>query len=267
MNFPTTQWTLLAQATLDGDAAGQGALAEMCLAYRRPIAIFLAARGHAPDEVEEVVQDFFLSWLKSRAWKRADRQQGKFRTFLLGAVVHVLAHRYTRQQALKRGGGRSALSLEELAETGYEAAAEPAAADVYTFDRAWALTLLEQALGALEAEFAARGQAAAFEVLRRFLPGAGETCALEDAATALDSNVNAVKSSVHRLRERFRHLLRQAVARTVSVPHEVDEELRYLRSLLLAESISGNPELVNGKNVANDVHSPLPDLRITHPSS
>ena len=90
MRFPTTCWTHLAQATLHGDPAGQRALEEMCAGYRGPVEAYVAARGLRGQEAEDAVQEFFLSWLKSRAWKRADRLRGKFRTFLLGALQHML---------------------------------------------------------------------------------------------------------------------------------------------------------------------------------
>jgi RNA polymerase sigma-70 factor (ECF subfamily) len=232
MAFPTTRWTLLAEATLHGDADGRAALARMCECYRRPVELFLITRGHGAHEAEDLAQEFFLRWLKSRAWKRADRLRGKFRTYMLGALNHLLAHEAEKKNARKRNNGDTPLSLDDDifdAELPAEAAEEGGG----SFDREWAVALVNQALAALRAEFAGRGKEREFEVLRRFLPGSSTPPTLEVAAADLGTNMNAVKSALHRLRERFRELLRTEVARTVSAPHEVEEELQYLRSLLL----------------------------------
>jgi RNA polymerase sigma-70 factor (ECF subfamily) len=126
--------------------------------------------------------------------------------------------------------------------------AEPPVDAVSAFDREWAVTLLERAMGDLSDEFAARQKPEAFAVLRRFLPGAHAPITIEEAAAALGSNANAVKSSVHRLRGRFREILRIAVARTVSAPHEVDEELMYLRTVLLSSPLPRISGLETRKN-------------------
>jgi len=234
MSFPTTRWTLLAEATLAGDAHGQKALDDLCQAYRRPVEMFLGAKGVRNEELEDVVQDFFLRWLRSRAWKRADRERGRFRTFMLGGVVNTLAHHRSKGRAEKRGGGTEADSLDEMLADGIEPTC-PSAADAMEFDRGWAVALVENAVADIAREMQARGRGDEFEVLRHFLPGADETPTLEEAAERLGTNVNAVKAAVHRLRARFRELVRAAVASSVSAPHEVEEELQYLRSLLISQ--------------------------------
>ncbi len=245
MAFPTTRWTLLAEATLAGDRHGQKALDDLCAAYRRPVELFIATRGVRSEELEDVVQDFFLRWLRSRAWKRADRERGRFRTFMLGGVMHALAHHVRKGRAEKRGGGLVDESLEDLAEKGFEPEC-PSAADVMEFDRGWAVALVENALAELAGERQARSKEAEFAVLRHFLPGAVEVPTLEEAAERLGTNVDAVKAAVHRLRARFRELVRAAVARSVSAPHEVEEELVYLRSLLLLQPKTSTYTSPNG---------------------
>ncbi|HCN28587.1 MAG TPA: hypothetical protein DIT64_07440 [Verrucomicrobiales bacterium] len=239
MTFPTTHWTLLAEATLNGDAAGRQALSRMCEEYRKPVLAFLAARGYQEGEREDLAQEFFLNWLSTRSWKRAAREKGRFRSYLLGSVCHMLARDHERKHAAKRGAGAGCDSLEAAAEAGWEAADETPP-ESPAFDRAWAVTLVMNTLHCLEQDFARRGRAGEFAVLRRFLPSGGEGITLEEAARCLDFSTSAVKSAVHRLREAFRLALRAAVAGTVSAPHEVDEELAYLRSLLLAGVESRN---------------------------
>ncbi|HCN79046.1 MAG TPA: hypothetical protein DIT13_17920 [Verrucomicrobiales bacterium] len=246
MAFPTTRWTFFAQATLHGDGAGRVALARMCEDYRRPVEMFLAARGHLPQEVEDLTQEFFLRWLKSRAWKRADRMKGKFRTFMLAALNHLVAHEAAKKAALKRGGG---VMVQRFDEDIFDAE-QPAKLEAdgcESFDCAWAVALVSHALAALQAEFVARDKEREFEVLRQFLPGSASPPSLEEAAADMGTNVNAFKAALHRLRERFRELLRTEVAKTVSAPHEVEEELQYLRSLLLNLPPQRILEAENGK--------------------
>lgn len=231
MAFPTTRWTLLADATLHGDVAGRAALAKLCEKYHRPVLMFLAAQGFSTHEQEDLAQEFFLRWLKSRAWKRADRVRGKFRNFMLGAVRHMIAHEAEKNAALKRGGGAAVVRLDD-ADFDLELPAADSGA-VHAFDRGWALALISNTISALRAEHGARGKAAEFEVLRQFLPGSEVPPSLEDAAARMGLGLTACKSALHRLRERFRELLRAEVARTVSAPHEIEEELQYLRTLLL----------------------------------
>jgi RNA polymerase sigma-70 factor (ECF subfamily) len=231
MQFPPTNWTLLAQATINGDNDGRRALDDLCATYHRPIRIFIRAKGFSETEAQDLTQDFFLHWLRSNSWKRADRARGRFRSFLLASVSHMLAHHESKRRAAKRGGGNTAQSLDEMHDDGQEVADETHVESV-EFDREWASALVSNALRVIEAEFAGRGREDAFAVLRRFLPSSGELISLDEAAQITGMNVGAVKAAVHRLRERFREVLRSSVAATVTAPHEVDEELQYLRSLM-----------------------------------
>jgi RNA polymerase sigma-70 factor (ECF subfamily) len=228
--FPTTQWSVLALATLNGDSAGREALAKICADYRGPIVNFLRSRGYSPDAAEELAQEFFFHLLQSSAWKRADCARGRFRTFLLGTLVHLLGHVRERESAAKRGGGVSAESLEALIEDGFEPADIPTDMG-RVFDREWALGLVENALEAIEEEFQGE-RADAYSVLKRFLPGDEPHLSYEEAAAALGVPSATVKTWVHRLRQRFRERLRAAVALTVRAPHEIDAELAHLRAML-----------------------------------
>lgn len=234
MAFPTTRWTLLADATLHGDAAGQAALAQLCEKYHRPVVAWLKMRGLEDDAAQDVAQDFFLKLTGSRLWRRADRARGKFRTFLLAVLHNLMQHAWRKENQLKRGGGLEIDSLDALAESGLEI--DDAAADASVFDREWAHTIVADAVTEAEREYAGRGLGGEFVLLRRFLPGAEPPPTYEEAAATLGLSVTALRAAVHRLRQRFRELLRAAVGRTVSGPHEVDEELRYLGQLLMKDS-------------------------------
>lgn len=247
MSFPTTRWTLLAEATLHGDAAGREALARMCEKYRRPVMRYLESRGVGKDEAEDVAQEFFLKLVESRAWKRADQARGRFRSFLLSILNHLMMHMARDQHRQKRGGGVLPDSFDALMDDGHEFA--DGGDDEGVFDREWALTLVADAVVTVEAEHVMRGQQKEFALLRCFLPGPGQPPLYEDAAAELGLSLTALKAAVHRLRQRFREVLRAAVARTVSAPHEVDEELRYLGTLLIGAQNHSQQGGKNGKEI------------------
>lgn len=233
MSFPTTNWTLLAAATLDGNTQGRAALEALCRDYQRPVHAVLRARGFSPQEAEDLTQEFFLGLFETRAWKRADRERGRFRSFLLGALAHMLDHVWRARIAQKRGGGAAPVSLEAAAEAGFEIAA-PEAMHSEVFDREWALGLIRAAFVEVEREFAEDARAEEFAVLRRFLPGIEAPLRYDEAARLLGKSEGVVKSLVHRLRTRFRETLRRSVARTVAAAHEVEDELAYLHAVLVA---------------------------------
>ena len=228
--FPTTHWSLLAEASLTGDTEARAALARLCELYRPPVVAFLAQRG-PPANAEDLAQEFFLKLLESRAWKRADRAQGRFRTFLLGTLMHVVGRVRARGEAECRGGGAFTGSLDELAEHGFEPPNVIEEGD-RVFDREWAWQLMDAALAGVARPYVEGGRADEWGVISRFLPGAGEPPGYEEAAAQLGISLAALKTAVHRVRQRFREELRRAVARTVSAAHEIDDELAYLHRVL-----------------------------------
>lgn len=235
MLFPTTHWTLLAEATLNGDTRGRSALETMCREYRRPVFAVLRARGYDEIEAEDLTQEFFLQLFESQAWKRADRQRGRFRSFLLGTLTHMLQHAWTARTRMKRGGGAVVESLDEVRDKGAEPAEEAVAPAEAVFDREWALYLIQSAFSRVEDDFTKAGRADDFAVLRRFLPGVEKPLRYDEAAKLLGKNEGSVKSLVSRLRDDYRVALRSLVARTVSAAHEVDDELAYLHTVLIAQ--------------------------------
>ena len=228
MYFPTTKWTLLAQASVNGETAARQAIEDLCRRYWSPIFHFIRSRGYRDAEAEDLTQEFLLHLVEHSTLHKADRQRGKFRSFLCGALIRFLSDERDRRQAQKRGGGAPHLSLDE--DAALAATQDPGAT---VFDREWALTILENALRTVQQEFAGSGGTERFTVLQRFLPGSMEVPTYEAAATELALGVPALKSEVHRLRQRFRALVRQEVTGTVSAPHEIDEELNHLQRVLM----------------------------------
>lgn len=225
---------MLAEATLSGDTHGRSALEQMCRDYHRPVFVVLRARGFTEEEAEDLTQEFFLRLFESQAWKRAERGKGRFRSFLLGTLTHMLHHVWTAGQRQKRGGGMRTQSLEAVQENGEVPAAADERNTEILFDREWALRLIQGAFAKVESEFEEAGRAAEFAVLRRFLPGVEVPLRYDEAAHLLGKPEGLVKSMIHRLRDDYRRNLRALVARTVSAAHEVDEELAYLHEVLAA---------------------------------
>jgi DNA-directed RNA polymerase specialized sigma24 family protein len=234
VQFPTTRWDELAQATLNGDTASRRALDEFCRRYWAPVNDFIRWKGHDEAEAADLTQDFFLHFLETRSWRRADPVRGKFRTFLLGALTHRLAKARSRQTRLKRGGESAPISLEE-AEAGDRAGPglpSVAPAEAAHFDRAWAVRVVGASLAALREDYAAKEKLPLYEALKIFLTVQRTAPAYEVVARELGMGLGALKSEIHRLRQGLRAALRLEIGRTVSAPHEVEEELRHLRSVL-----------------------------------
>ncbi|MBL9146657.1 MAG: sigma-70 family RNA polymerase sigma factor [Verrucomicrobiaceae bacterium] len=227
--FPDTPWTLVAAATLNGDSLGKRALESLCQAYWPAVVNFLRGRGLCMEESEDLAQDFFSALVESRLWHRADQARGRFRSFLLGALMRTLSKHVRYQQAAKRGKNAMLIALDELADQGGELAAEDEN-ERLRFDRAWAERVLERAMERLAAEW---GDDRELATLQRFLPMGEDAPAYEAAANELGCTLPALKLRVHRFRQRFREHIESEVARTVSEPHEVAEELRYLERVLL----------------------------------
>lgn len=234
MYFPTTQWTLLARATLSGESAGRQALEDLCHRYWSPLYQIIRARGYNEAEAKDLTQEFLLHLVEHSTLQKADPSRGKFRSFLCGALVRFLADAYDKRQAQKRGGGLPHVELDSAAEE-LGAISTP---DELVFDREWALVILENALQAVGRDF--KGGESQFTVLRQFLPGSIAVPSYDQAATELGLNLPALKSELHRLRQRFKAAVREEVAATVSAPHEIDQEMNHLQQVLMNKGIDWN---------------------------
>jgi len=231
--FTTTHWSVVINAQADDSPQAAQALEQLCRNYWYPLYAYVRRQGRSPEDAQDLTQSFFARLLAGNSLGGVDRRKGKFRSFLLGAMNHFLADEWDRARCQKRGGGQSTLSLDETdAEERYrlEPAEELTAERIY--ERRWALTLLEQVLRELEAEFAQAGSADQFAVLKIFLLGDKGELSYADAAARTGMNENAVGVAIHRMRRRYGELFREAIAHTVSNPAEVDEEIAYLLCIL-----------------------------------
>jgi len=232
--FNTTRWTMvLACAEEDRSVEAQEALASLFQIYWYPLYAFVRRHGHTEHDAEDLVQAFCLHLQEKHALAKADRERGKFRTFLLSSLQNFLANERERAQAQKRGGGRELVRLDaEEADARYRLEPAHAITPELLFEKRWAHALLEQTLADLRANFIARGKERLFDGLSSFLTSdLGET-SYQTAATQLGLPLSAIKTTVHRLRREYREKLRDEIARTVASPDEVDDELRYLRKVL-----------------------------------
>ena len=229
--FNVTQWTKVLRAG-QGDLDGRAALSDLCAAYWKPVHRFLRSEGRSEDVANELTQEFFARILRAGNIGFVDRAKGKFRTYLLGAVKHFLRDERVKERSQKRGGGQP-LEPEEATEAGSPRLANPVAptSDAY-FDREWALQVLDRSLNALEAEMKMAGRGAHFELLKPWLTGAAGKSSQAEIAVQLKQSEGAVKVAVHRLRVRFRELVRTEISTTLEAGEDVDQELRYLVEVL-----------------------------------
>ena len=224
--FPATRWTLIAAAKESGSPAARKALAELCQAYWYPLYAFIRRSGHDTNEAEDLTQAFFASLLEKEAFASADPARGRFRSFLLASCKHFLANQHDRSVAQKRGGGRPVLTLDD-AEARYRRETARSQSPEQLFDRRWALALLESVLDRLRQEYDSGGKSRLFSELKGFLTG--DTARPHAVvATELGMSEGAVKVAVHRMRRRYRELLRDEIGQTLGEPAEVDDEIRAL---------------------------------------
>ncbi|HAM71348.1 MAG TPA: RNA polymerase subunit sigma-24 [Verrucomicrobiales bacterium] len=232
--FNTTRWSLVLSAAEENQPAAAQALEHLCRAYWYPLYSYIRRRGNNPDEAQDLTQAFFAHILEKNTLSSADRERGRFRTFLLTALNNFLVNQWERGQRQKRGSGQGAFSLDALiAEDRFDL--EPVATGVTperAFEQRWVESLLETVLRRLEEESAASGAAGKFDSLKVFLVEDRGTVSFAEMAARLGMTEAALKGVVRRMRSRYRELLREEVAQTVGHPSEVDSEIRYLISVL-----------------------------------
>lgn len=227
--FVTTRWSVVLSARAGDSPESSRALEDLCRAYWYPLYAHVRRLGHAPADAEDLTQAFFARLLEKRWLAAADQDRGRFRSFLLGSLKHFLANERDRARAQKRGGHVRIVPLDPASGESW-LQHEPASTRTpdREFDRRWALALLETVLARLEQEYTAHGKAPLFHLLKGTLGAAPAAT----PAAQLAMSEGAMRVAAHRLRRRYRDLLRDEIAQTVATPAEVEAELRHLLAAL-----------------------------------
>jgi RNA polymerase sigma factor (sigma-70 family) len=231
--FVTTQWSAVLAAGRSDTTQARSALEQLCRHYWQPLYAYVRRAGYSREEAEDLTQEFFARLLAQNIFGKADPARGRFRSFLLASLKNFLANEWDKAHSRKRGGGVQLLQLEfDTAET---RCAQPVASGDTpdrAFDRQWALTLLDVVLAQLRQEYANAGREDLFMSLKDTLAGGRAEIPYCDLGGTLGLSEGAVKVAAHRLRKRYRELLREEIANTVATPEEVEEELRQLFAAL-----------------------------------
>jgi RNA polymerase sigma-70 factor (ECF subfamily) len=231
--FTTTHWSVVLTAGRAGSPEADKALEKLCCDYWYPLYAYARRRGYSPHDAQDLVQEFFARFLAKNYLAGLSAERGKFRSFLLASLNNFLADQYDRATAAKRGGGKTPISLDEqTAEERYRLEPVSTLTPAMIFDRRWALTLLDSALRQLRVEYARSGREDQFDRLKGFLEGDVAHGDYIVAATDLKATPGAVAMAVRRLRQRYRELVREEVARTVADVSEVEAEMRHLFAVL-----------------------------------
>jgi DNA-directed RNA polymerase specialized sigma24 family protein len=232
-SFATTHWSVVAQSALTDVPEAANALAQLCEVYWPPIYSFVRRHGYLAPDAQDLTQSFFAFFLRTKAYTRTDKLRGKFRSFLLASVKNFLADNWDHEHAIRRGGNYQFVSLDqETAEAFYDAPSASDSTAERVFELRWAKSLTAGALNSLRQELQAEGKVKLFEQLKEFLTGSTVLPSYDEASARTGLARATVKTHVHRFRQRYREIVRREVARTVSSPCEIDEELRYLCNVL-----------------------------------
>lgn len=234
LEFCTTHWSVVLTARENESPQAADALFQLCRDYWFPLYAHVRRRGHDHHTAQDLTQEFFARLLEKEWLSSVAPEKGRFRSFLLAAVDHLLANQWRDERTAKRGGGQTIVSLEETKAGEERFGREPASdgAPERAFDKTWATAVLDQALSRLQQEFSGRGKAAHFQDWKIFLTREANTEDCQLSAQRLGMSPGAVTVAVHRMRERYGDLLREIVAHTVAHSSDIDDELRYLFTLL-----------------------------------
>ena len=230
--FATTHWSVVLAAGQSADAQASAALEQLCRTYWYPLYAYVRSSGNAPADAEDLTQEFFARLLAKHFLSAVHPERGKFRWFLLAAVKRFLINERERATTIKRGGTCPHVPFDgEKAEQRYRLDAADANTPDKLFDRAWAANLIQTGYQRLEEEYVLEGKGPLFAQLREFLSGDKTELTYAETGAGLGMTEGAMKVAVHRLRRRYRDLLREQVAQTVHTPAELEEELRNLQAV------------------------------------
>jgi RNA polymerase sigma factor (sigma-70 family) len=231
--FATTHWSVILAAGDSASAQHGTALSKLCQTYWFPLYAYLRRRGYDSHQAEDYTQGFFAAILERKGLQKADPKYGKFRSFLLVSLKNFLADEWDRSHAQKRGGDKIVLSLDfDAAADRYDREPVQSLTPDKLFERAWALTVLNRAMDRLKAESKASDKQQLFDYLKIYLTAEKDDIPYQDVAVKLNMTEGAVKVAVHRLRRRYRELVRDEIAQTVTNEAQVDEEIRDLFAAL-----------------------------------
>ena len=234
-HFETTQWTLVVAAGDTSAPESEQALASLCETYWYPLYVYARRRGKSEDDARDLTQGFFAKLLEKNWVAAADRDRGKFRTFMLTALQRYMIGEWERERAQKRGGGQLPLSLDfDTAEHGYKREVPDDRTPEDVFDACWAKTLMERAFDRLRRDTLEPGKEDRFELFAGIVTGDSREVPYKEIAGTLGLSESAVKVGIHRMRKRFGEILRAEVADTVSHEDDIDDELRHLLGLVAA---------------------------------
>jgi RNA polymerase sigma factor (sigma-70 family) len=227
--FATTHWTIVLAAGRSDTTRAGAALEKLCQNYWFPLYAYVRRRGYSKEDAEDLTQAFFARFLARNYLAGLSAERGRFRAFLLASLKHFLINDWKKSQRQKRGGGETLLSLDwQTADTKFQVAATNEPSPDKSFDREWALALLAKVIERLQKECAADGKAKLFEQLKMFLTAGKSETAQAEMAKTLGMEEGTVRVAVHRLRKRYRQLLRAEIAQTLADTGDVDEEMRAL---------------------------------------
>ena len=233
MRFETTRWSVVQAAGSDASTEARAALTTLCETYWTPLYWYARRRSHRPDDAQDLTQAFLTEFIEKYRVRAANPERGRFRSFLLASFTHFILNDAQARRSEKRGGGVPSLSLEfDTAEGRYSLEPPDARTPEAIFDRQWAMTVLDLGLRRLEREATEEGRGLEFEMLKPSLLGESAEGGYAAIARGLGITEGAVKVSVHRLRRRFREMVRQEIAQTVATEQEIDEEVKYLLAAL-----------------------------------
>ena len=230
--FTATQWTQILLAAETSSPDGQEALQQLCQTYWYPLYAYVRRKGHSPEAAQDLTQAFFARLLDKKYLAHAAPELGKFRTFLLSSLQRFLINEWEKVRTQKRGGGASFVNWDAETEQLYQTEQSSGKSPEELYDKRWALTLLDQVFLKLQAEFAAQGQSSRFAKLKVLLWGDKSAPPYSEVAAQLGMTEGNLKVALHRLRRRYRELLREEVLRTSAQPEDVDEEIRYLIAVI-----------------------------------
>ena len=230
--FTTTRWSVVLEAQGESPAA-QEALENLCRTYWRPIYGFVRREGAKPDEAKDITQGFFALILERKDFSSVRQEKGRLRSFLLASLKHFIANERRDAATLKRGGGRTLLPLDgiESYDVSDLGSGETPSPDLL-YDSRWAFTVLDRVFARLREESQRSANGPLLERLNTLLSDEPDRPSQAEIAREFGMTENAVKQAFHRLRQRYRQLLREEVAHTVATPGEIEDELRHLIAAL-----------------------------------